>query len=250
MKKVAALAVALLLAPRLAAASKADAFENKIQPVSGHLMLKSSRFELTPTANLSLNDAFFNKYLFGVKGTYHLGEQTFLSAQVVGGFSSPTGSAVVCPAGKGCATASSEQLYQVPGNIKLMGGAEFGWAPIYGKLNMLGEKVLHFDGYVVAGVDYISYQDVLAKADAQSAAKAGSAPGSVGSVGGHVGLGMRIFMNEFAAVRLEMKDYIYAVSIGNLKDINGSPISDVQNQLFAELGVSFFFPLHFSTANE
>ncbi len=47
-----------------AAQSKADAFAGKIPPISGQLYRKAGRFELTPTVNLSLNDAFYDK-LFG-----------------------------------------------------------------------------------------------------------------------------------------------------------------------------------------
>jgi hypothetical protein len=39
------------------------------------------------------------------------------------------------------------------------------------------------------------------------------------------------------AARLEVKDYVYAVKVPNA----GSG-SDLQNQLFTEIGVSFFFP--------
>ena len=60
-----ALALAVLVAsalfPRAAAASKADAFEGKIQPVSGQLYRKAGRLELTAGGDLSLNDAFFQK---------------------------------------------------------------------------------------------------------------------------------------------------------------------------------------------
>src|SRR5207244_1580816 len=44
MKTFLASALAVFLLPATALASKADAFENKIQPVSGHLFLKDKRF--------------------------------------------------------------------------------------------------------------------------------------------------------------------------------------------------------------
>lgn len=251
-RKIALLSVlsavlALAAWPRAALASKADAFENKIKPVSGHLFLKSNRLEITPTADFSMNDAFYNKYLFGAKLNWHFSEALTLGAAIAGGFSSPSGSAVVCPAGSGCKQASPAQLYQVPGDIKMIAGAEVGFSPVYGKLNIFAEKVLHFDLSLLGGVDDISYQSILDTPDAQAAAAANSAPSSTSTVGGHVGVGVRFFLNDFITVRAELKDYVYSATIHQL---GGSTSGDVINQLFAELGVSFFFPMHFSTAND
>src|SRR3712207_9405473 len=41
--------------------------------------------------------------------------------------------------------APDTQLFQVPGKISTIGGGELAWSPVYGKLNILGEKVLHLD---------------------------------------------------------------------------------------------------------
>ena len=56
-KLVLCAAVLGLLAPRAGLASEADAFENKVKPVSGQLYQKSGKLELTiPSGVLSLND--------------------------------------------------------------------------------------------------------------------------------------------------------------------------------------------------
>jgi hypothetical protein len=41
-------------------------------------------------------------------------------------------------------------------------------------------------------------------------------------------------------LRFELKDYIYSVPIGNYRGSKGA--NDIQNQLFAEVGLSFFLP--------
>jgi outer membrane beta-barrel protein len=252
----AALALPVALAPLPAAgASRADAFEDKIPPVSGYLFLKSGRFEVTPTANLSLNDAFFDKYLFGAKATYHINEYFTAGATFATGLTSPTNSAVVCPGNEGCRDASDAQLFQLPGKITMMGGLEGGFSPVYGKLNVFGEWVLHFDLSAIVGVDYIAYQSVLARNDsgstqgAETVAAAGGEPDTESTIGGHVGLGMRVFFTEFIAARLEVKDYIYTVTIGNFRDVTGNSPSDIQNQIFAEIGLSIFFPFTFTEPN-
>jgi outer membrane beta-barrel protein len=230
----AALAALVLAAPAAAAAqsSKADAFAGKIPPVSGQLYQKAGRFELTATGNLSLNDAFFSKYFGGAKVAYHFTEQLAAGLHGAGGFTSVTNSAQVCSPTKGCVEADAVQLRQVPGRIRYIVGAEAAWSPVYGKLNVLSEQVAHFDLSILAGPDLVAHDEVLAKDVA-----ALRAPATQTAFGGHVGLGLRVFLTESVAARLEIKDYIYSVKVPN-----GGIGNDVQNQLFAELGVSLFLP--------
>jgi len=234
----AAFAVALVaLAPAAARGSAADAFENKVKPVSGQLYRKAGKLELTiPAGVLSVNDAFFSKYMVGAKLTYHLSESWSLGVNGALGTSSATGSTSICtqnpaPGEPACKPADNKQLYQVPGDIKWIAGGEVGFSPLYGKLNLFGEKALHFDLSLLVGADLVSYRDVLKPAQAN----AGAIPGTVSTPGGHVGLGARLFFARFMALRLELRDVFYKVSAldtGNL-----------QTQLFAEAGLSFFIPV-------
>ncbi len=231
---LAALALTAAPAPAAAQSSKADAFAGKIPPVSGQLYRKTGRVELTPTFNMSLNDAFYTKYFGGLKATYHFDEHWAAGVQGAGGASVQTNSAVVCSTSKGCVDADATAMRQVPGKIRWLVGAEGAWSPVYGKLNVLSEQVGHFDVSILAGPDLIAYDEVLSKEQA-----AVRAPGTATSIGGHLGLGMRLFVSERVALRLEVKDYLYSVNVPN-----GGIGNDLQNQLFAELGVSFFLPGH------
>jgi outer membrane beta-barrel protein len=238
-----ALLLAALLPGAARAASKADAFEGKIKPISGQLYPKAGRFEVTPTFDLSFNDAFTKKYMGGLKLGYHFTEFLSVGASFAMGTTAATGSAVVCPANQGCHPAAKAQLWQVPGAIKMLAGAEVAWAPVYGKLNLAAEQVLHFDLALLAGPDFISHDQVLARDAAAALALAGGAPSTASTIGGHVGLGVRIYVNQFMALRFDVKDYVYAVKVPNWIEGSGNqPRNDVQNQLFFELGLSFFFP--------
>ena len=219
------------LVPELARASAADAFENKIKPVSGQLYTKAGKLELTiPSAELSLNDAFYSKYLLAAKVGYHFSEYVSVAVTGAAGLTSTTGSTTVCPNNGSCRPAADWELYRVPGKIGWMAGAELAWSPVYGKLNLFAEKAIHFDLSLLGGADLISYRDVVP--DATSATPA---PGNATAVGGHVGVGARIFLASSVALRLELKDVIYAVprlSTGK-----------VQTQLFADVGLTFFLPV-------
>ncbi len=227
---LAALACAALPPAAAAQSSKADAFAGKIPPVSGQLYRKAGRFEATATGNLSLNDAFFQKYFGGVKLGYHFAESLSVAVHAAGGVSAKSGSAVRCAA-SGCSDATAEMLRQVPGRIRWLAGVEGAWSPIYGKLNVFSEQVAHFDVSILLGPDLVAFDEVL-HADAASAS-----PGMATSVGGHVGVGVRVFFTESIAARLELKDYLYFAEVPNL---GGG--KDLQTQVFAELGLSFFLP--------
>lgn len=237
-------ALAILAAPRAAPAqSKSDAFAGKIPPVAGQLYQKKGRVELTATGNLSLNDAFFNKYFGGAKLGYHFTEYLSVSAGVATGATSQTGSAVVCPSNGGCGDAGEEQLWQVPGDLKLVTGLELAWSPIYGKLNLFAERVAHFDLSIMAGADWIRHAELVDGPQALRLAEAGQAPGDTSTVGGHLGLGFRLFLTQAVALRVEFKDYVYMVEVPNWQE-GGKARSDLQNQLFTEIGLSVFFPFH------
>jgi outer membrane beta-barrel protein len=233
------LTLALLALPALAAAqSKSDAFAGKIPPVSGQLYRTAGRLELSVVGALSLNDAFYSKYFGTGKLTYHLTDAWSLGAYASAGTASQSSSSVLCSSSTGCADARQAQLWQVPGRIRMIVGAEGAWTPVYGKLNVLAEQVAHFDLSILVGPDLIFHDEVLSAQDAAVLEANGGTPGTKSTVGGHLGVAARLFLAEWLALRLEVKDYVYGVEVPN----NAALGTDWQNQLFTELGVSFFFP--------
>lgn len=227
-------AAMLVAAPAAATASEADAFANKIEPISNPLYATAGRLELEPFFALSLMDPFYAKYFGGVRGTWHFTDVWSVAASFQGGASSSTSSTTLCTAAGGCTPSTNEQMWQVPGDIQWIGGAEVRFSPVYGKINVLSSAVLHLDFTLLAGIDYVSSQKVLSAAEAQALAASGGSPGTVGSFGGHVGLGTHVFLGQLVGIAVELKDYLYAVKVGNLDE------TKLQNQLFLELGVSFF----------
>jgi outer membrane beta-barrel protein len=235
---LAALALAFASAPSpVRAQSRADAFAGKIPPVSGQLYQKAGRLEVTPSLDLSLNDAFFTKYFGGLELGYHATEAWSISVSASGGLATRSGSAVRCDQSAGCASATEAELRQVPGRIRTMGAIQLSWAPVYGKLNVLAERVAHFDLSVLGGLDAIGRDEILSASDAAAFDISGAKPKLVLTPGFHVGLGARLFISQAMSVRLVVKDVIYPVKVPN----NG-PGQDWQNQLFTQIGLSIFFP--------
>jgi len=207
---------------------------DRIPPVSGHVFLMDGRFEISPELGIAVRDAFFTKYLFGAAFTYHFTE-TF-AASLRGGYtlSIISGAAQICPpAGSttgACRSPTFDELTKnggVPQNkayglMTFMGSLDFQWSPIYGKLSLIAEKVLHFNTYVLAGPAVISY-----------------GPTGTITVGGNIGVGFRFVINKWMAVRTELRDVIYFEQ--------GFPVANtsVRNQLMVGVGLSMFVPTVF-----
>lgn len=249
-RTLAAIAVAAAAAAAPApsrAETKSDAFAGRIPPISGQLYAKKGRFEVGLAGNLSITDAFFTKYFGGVSAGYHFFESLSASLQLATGRSVNSGSAVLCSRTSGCGDAKDEMLFQVPGRIQAIYGAELAWAPVYGKLNVVAEKVAHFDLSILLGADLIAHDRVLSgrtpttggPSEAAALAASGGKPTVENAVGGHVGIGARVFLAEWLAARVAVKNYVYAVKVPN-----AGVGKDVQNQLFTEVGLSFFLPTH------
>jgi outer membrane beta-barrel protein len=210
----------------------------RVRPVSGHLFLKKGRFEFSPSASVSLRDAFFSKYIFGGTLTYHPLETVGVSLRVGYAVNTVAGAAQLCTfdtgtdgsSTRGCSSPSMNQLDgRAPGQLKLLAGADVQWAPIYGKLSLLAEKFISFDLYGVGGVSMVQYRGPdLSENLEVITAKNYMTPG------GNVGVGARFFLNRWITLRTEVRDLIY------VEKSRGSD-NYLRNQLLFELGVSFFF---------
>lgn len=236
-------------APRPSASSEAEAgdvsevdkddlgpLRERIRPVSGHLFLKRGRFEVSPSATVSLRDAFFRKYILGASFTYFPTET--LGFGLRAGYSIPTvsGAAQICTftdsgtggVSRGCSAPSFEQLDgAAPGQLTLLAGVDAQWAPIYGKISLLAESFAHFDMYGILGASLVQYKGPPTSSDVQSTSRM--------TAGGNVGVGFRFFLNRYITLRTEVRDLIYVE-----KAI--LPATTLRNQLMFELGVSFFLP--------
>ena len=71
------------------------------------------------------------------------------------------------------------------------------WSPIYAKLNLGGQKILHYDVYGLAGLD-LSVKDSMVLPELEVAV----APGAV------LGIGGRFYLSKNAAVRVQLRDEV------------------------------------------
>jgi outer membrane beta-barrel protein len=213
--------------------------KDRIPPVVRHVFLLKERWELVPSVAFSFRDPFFTKYVFELSLTYNFNDT--LGAMVRAGYAVDTvsGSAQICTVNveaggtRGCRSPTYDELNgKGTGQIKFLGALDVQWTPIYGKFNLFAEWVLHFDLYGILGPAFISYNGPPASGLTGSS--------SDFTVGGEVGVGMRFFFNKWMTLRLEIRDDIYGE-----KSPSPSGGTAVQNQLFIDVGIGFFFPTTF-----
>ncbi len=208
---------------------RGDELRERIPAVTGHLFLKNNRHEISPIYNVSIADAFLRKHIGALAYTFHLDEHLAITAR--GGFtllSRHSGTVQVCEATASCREPNDVELNRLPGNTNLMAGLQAEFSPVYGKINLIAERVLHFDIYVTGGLGLSSYSIQKDGADAS-----GMSPALL------LGVGQRYFVNQWLAVRLEIIDFLYFQPTGK-KD------RQIQNDFLFTVGASFFFPTTFS----
>ncbi|WP_373045510.1 outer membrane beta-barrel domain-containing protein [Vulgatibacter sp.] len=246
------LAAALLALPAAAAAQEADRdaqaearadeaaakevkeeanldLDERIKPVSGRMFAKDGRHELTPTVGLSLNDGFFSKYTFGLRYAYHFGEEWSAGLNAAYALSSPSGAVTRCDSsGQNCEVPTKDDLARTPGDMGLIGSVDLSWAPLYGKISVLAEKVLHFDTYGVVGAGFV---------ESKMAPPDGSTVESTIAPALHLGVGQRYFVSRNATLRFEIRDVLYQTEVFGR---SGELEKDLQNQLLFTIGLSWF----------
>ncbi len=205
---------------------------DRVAPVSGHLFLMKGRFEVSPEVGFSFRDAFYTKYTPGLLISFHFTETLGVQLRAGYAISTVSNAAQICtndPMGvRGCRSPTLMELdgASIPpyGRMGLIADLNLEWAPLYGKLGMLAVlpflEMIHFNMYVALGpaLFVAGYFNTV-------------------PIGGNVSVGMRIFLNRFICVRIELRDLIYYE-----QQAPGS----VRNQLMGDVGVSFFLPTDFT----
>lgn len=221
--------------------------------VQNRYFLKEDRFELTPSLGYVPNNPFVRRYIVGVMGAYHLSE-TFaiegaamlapdLGTSDVKGL---TRTLLQIAATEGSGSAS----FQQPLN-KMTLGATFAarWAPVYGKINLIGESVLNFDFYFTGGLGLLTLNEYQAtyntscnnQPEGCEVVELGQAT-PVPVVPVNLGVGMDFFLTGSLALKLDARNYLYI----DKKPQYDTQVPVTESRLYsaflATAGISVYFP--------
>jgi len=213
--------------------------------VQNRFFLKSNRFELSPMLGYVPNNPFAQRFVGGVGAGYHFSESFALQGLFT--YSPDLGVSDL----KGLtetliriASSSGDSSFQQPlDKVTLSFSAAAVWAPLYGKINLIGETVLNFDLYFVGGVAMNSKSNYFAR-------ESESEPGTVElierdtevKVGPQVGLGFNFFLNQSVAFKIDGRMNFYVDNAPQYSQDDEVTESRLYNNFVVAGGVSVFFP--------
>lgn len=188
---------------------------DRIKAVQRKVFMKDLRHELFPSFAMSLNDPFHQHLMVGGAYAFHIADAFAVEASFNYVLASPKTDIIRVV--RETATAVPE-IVKPQYFINLNGH----WAPIYGKFSLMSEKIFHYDLYLVGGFAAVKSE-------------------TGHHIGGTVGIGSRVFVNDWLTVRIELRDTIYndTFNPANVEE------ADIQNYLWLSVGASFFLPPSF-----
>ena len=193
-----------------------------LPPVTAQLFHLGGMLEVQPLFAFSIGDPFWRTLGMGVRVEHHFDERWSISTHAIGSMSLLAAPVQLCT--DTCSDPSSGTLRSTPGKLQMVAGIQLGWAPIYGKLSLMGERTLHFDAYVAAGPELV--RELIA-ADAASAETGRWAPGA------RISIGERLFFTNRFMVRIAASELVYAGKVRG--------VSEIERKLTIEGGVAWLF---------
>ncbi len=191
---------------------KKKTLADRVKSVQRKQFIKKSRIEVFPHFGLDLNDPFYQHFILGGSVAYHFADSMAAELRAGGVIGSVDQSAIRF------VREETGSLINDPPEFKWHADIDFVWAPLYGKISLFTESILHFDTFVTVGPGVF-------------ATDANVNPSM------NIGIGQRYFINEWLTARVEIRDYIF------IDSRNGE--SDIQNLLILGFSVSGFFPMTF-----
>ena len=214
--------------------------------VQNRFFLKTDRFELAPVIGVVPNNPFVSRYTGGVFMAYHFSETlaaegAFLYAPDLGQNDlKDLTHTLVAIAHEGSGQVDFQQPLE-----KMILGATFAarWAPVYGKINLLGESVVNFDFYGTAGLGMLSINEYYARynGDFEPPTETVLSVKKV-KVPLNVGVGFDFFINSSMALKIDARSYLYGDKKPQYDPNTPVTESRVYNNFVASVGLAVFFP--------
>ncbi len=208
----------------LAPGERDVALGDRVKAVQRKGFLKRGRLELGVDLPGTVNDAFYEKIGVGGKLAYNF-EDSFALA-VRGAYYWPLRSSHIR---EGQVAFSSQVLASQIHQQAMLDGV---WSPVYGKIAWLGQQIVHFDMYLLAGLGSVW------TSSSDTPDRSGPLPGG-GHVAGDIGAGIRFYPRSWLAL-----DAGFVATLYPDQPVTSAP-STLQKVFAAHVGFAIFFPTSF-----
>jgi len=212
------------------------ALGDKVKSVQRKGFLKRGRFEVTPLFTASMNDAFYQKFGYGLRLGYNIRDSFGVALRGVTyrkpELSDPrTWQPAPIRTDNARAGKIAFESNLVPSQIYDQLMLDGVWSPVYGKVSFRGKQIVHFDLFLSAGLG-------LVWTSTSDEREYGPGPGH-SKFATDFGGGVRFYPKEWMAFELGMTATLYPD-----QPLAGLP-NTVQKVFVANAGLSFFFPRTF-----
>jgi outer membrane beta-barrel protein len=231
-----------------------------VDPIRNRFFLKTNRFEIAPALGYVPNNSFADVYVGGAFLAYHFSESFAVEAAVM--YSPNTGNAGIKGLTKTLLDiayqSDPETTFQQPiDRLSLASAFSARWAPIYGKINLVGEGVVNFDVYGTAGVGLLAISKDVAtvspeyrSGESTDPVALESQPETVFNPAVNLGAGLDFFISPTVAIKLDARTLVFVGQEADYIAGDIDPTTGQQQQLDNELqsvlittgGVSIFVP--------
>lgn len=167
----------------------------KVEVVQRRLFEKDGKIELTPYFGVVPNDDFIVYLPFGLRAGYHFSEAFAVEASFAYVSDQDSDLAAFLVNEIGLNRAQLRQVVKMYYNVSLL------WAPIYGKLSFLGNKLTHFDIYVGIGAGN-THLDEYTELNPNPNNK-------TDNFGGNYIVGFRWYITDLINIRTDFRHYFF-----------------------------------------
>jgi outer membrane beta-barrel protein len=201
-----------------------------IKTIQRKTFMKIHRFEASPHAAFVANDPFLNRYIVGSGLAYHFTEIFAMEGSF--DFSPDLGESDWKPLTK--QLVEENNVSPDISKLNYFASISMQYAPIYGKVALVGKNIINFDIYGNFGLGMTRTADDLEALQATGDAKAESTQFQFQPTTTFGG-GLRVSFTENIAARIEGKSLIY------IETVNATTL-EMKNNLILQASASFFFP--------
>ncbi len=230
-------------------------------PVRERKLLVKKRFEAALAFESSVNAEYMHTPSFGIKLEYHLSDMLsiggagFFGTPIKTGLASRISDSLEENVEADDPTPTRAEFDQHLNKIPIHAAGYISLTPWYGKLAAFGKFFLHFDFYFSGGLAFAQLSNdccTFANVDENPEQDPDNDPNNDRAVndGTQLGLflggGIHVFLNDFIALDLTIRDYLFSDNPSGL-DFDGNERVDSAdnrflNHLFLGVGVSFLLP--------
>lgn len=208
----------------LAPGERDVALGDRVKAVQRKGFLKRGRFDLGVDLPGTVNDAFYEKIGVGGKLAYNFDDSFALAVR--GAYYWQIRSSHVR---EGQVAFSSQVLASQISRQAMLDGV---WSPVYGKIAWLGQQIVHFDMYLMAGLGSVW------TSTSDTPDRSGPFPGG-GHIAADIGAGIRFYPRSWLAL-----DGGFIATLYPDQPVTSSP-STLQKVFAAHVGFAIFFPTTF-----